>query len=296
MILSALHALAREIRLFIEWCGKPAEEEQMAEPLRLLCVLAHPDDESMGTGGILARYQAEGVETYLVTATRGEYGWQNAHEPNPGPEALGALREKELLAAAQVLGLREVNFLDYIDGFLDQANPVEVIAKIAAHIRRIQPHVVVTFGSDGSYGHPDHIAISQFTAAAVVRAADPSFVDSNPPYSVCKLYYMVVTQHLADLYRQGFGDIVMPVDDVPRTVVIWPDWAVTTCVDNSAYSATVWQAIACHRSQLPNYDRLKEFPESYHQEIWRRESFYRVFSLVNGGRTVERDLFEGLRS
>lgn len=268
----------------------------MAEPLRLLCVLAHPDDESMGTGGILARYGAEGVETYLVTATRGEYGWQNAHEPNPGPDALGALREKELLAAAQVLGVREVNFLNYVDGYLDQADPAEVITKIAAHIRRIQPQVVVTFASDGSYGHPDHIAISQFTTAAVVRAADPSFTDSYQPYSVRKLYHMVVTQRLADQFRQAFDDIVMPVDGVPRTVVIWPDWAVTTCVDNSDYGTRAWQAISCHRSQLPNYDRLKEFPESFHREMWGSDSFYRVFSLVNGGRAVERDLFEGLRS
>jgi LmbE family N-acetylglucosaminyl deacetylase len=60
-------------------------------PLRLLCILAHPDDESLGLGGILAKYGAEGVETYLVTATRGEQGWFGPPEDNPGPTALGDL-------------------------------------------------------------------------------------------------------------------------------------------------------------------------------------------------------------
>ena len=267
----------------------------MTEPLRLLCVLAHPDDESMGTGGVLARYAAEGIETYLVTATRGEYGWQHPTEPNPGPAALGAIREKELREAAKVLKLREVNILDYIDGFLDDAKPGEVIAIIARHIRRIRPQVVVTFGGDGAYGHTDHIAISQFTTAAAVRAADPAFADSYSPHSISKLYYMMLTQRLADLYRGVFGDIVMTFDGVPRTAVIWPDWAVSACLDNGDYWDTVWKAISCHRSQLPNYDALSGLPESFHRELWNNDTYYRVFSLVNGGRKQEHDLFEGLR-
>ena len=79
----------------------------MREPLRLMCVLAHPDDEALGNGGTLAKYAAEGVETYLVTATRGERGWQGDARDDPGPHALGAIREAELLAAARVLGIQE---------------------------------------------------------------------------------------------------------------------------------------------------------------------------------------------
>jgi LmbE family N-acetylglucosaminyl deacetylase len=147
----------------------------MPEPLRLMCVLAHPDDESLGTGGILAKYAAEGVDTYLVTATRGERGWSGDQADNPGLEALGRIREAELHAAADVLGLHEVNFLNYIDGDLDRAEPEQAVAKIAGHIRRVKPHVVVTFDPFGSYGHPDHIAICQFTTAACVAAADASY-------------------------------------------------------------------------------------------------------------------------
>src|SRR5258708_15594687 len=148
-------------------------EEHMTNQLKLTCVLARPDDESLGNGGVLAKYAAEGIETYLVTATRGERGWFGSHEEDPGLEALGKRREAELYAAAEVLGLHRVDFLDYIDGDLDQATPQEAIAKIVGYLRRVQPHVVLTFGPDGSYGHPDHIAISQFTTAAIVRAADP---------------------------------------------------------------------------------------------------------------------------
>ena len=78
------------------------------KPLRLMCVLAHPDDESLGTGGTLAKYAAEGVETYLVTATRGERGRFGDNGEPPGPEVVGRTREAELRAAAKELGVREV--------------------------------------------------------------------------------------------------------------------------------------------------------------------------------------------
>jgi LmbE family N-acetylglucosaminyl deacetylase len=142
---------------------------------RLLVIFAHPDDESMGMGGTLARYAAEGVETYCVCATRGERGWFGAAEHYPGPRALAEMRAQELDNAVRELGMQGLSFLDYIDGDVDQAGPEEAIGKITAHIRRIRPQVVVTFPPDGNYGHPDHIAVGQFTCAAVVCAADSTF-------------------------------------------------------------------------------------------------------------------------
>jgi LmbE family N-acetylglucosaminyl deacetylase len=164
----------------------------MTDQLKLLCVLAHPDDESLGTGGILRQDAAEGVETSLVTATRGERGWTGSESEYPGLEVLGKRREAELLAAASVLGIRRVEFLDYIDGDLDQAHPAEAIAKIVGHVRRVQPDVVVTFGPDGAYGHPDHIAICQLTTAALVAAADPAApcCRERPSHRVSKFYYI----------------------------------------------------------------------------------------------------------
>src|SRR5689334_20241336 len=166
---------------------------------RLMAVLAHPDDESLGVGGTLAKYASEGVDVFLLTATRGDGGRYRGHRQadgrHPCPAALPSIRVTELRAAASVLGVREVSLLDYHDQRLDRAKPHDAIADIVGHFRRIRPDVVVTFGPDGAYGHPDHIAISQFTTAATVAAADPSFANAGDeiagaPHSVAKLYYI----------------------------------------------------------------------------------------------------------
>ena len=272
-------------------------EEQMMNQLKLMCVLAHPDDESLGNGGILAKYASEGIETYLVTATRGERGWFGEETDYPGLEALGKRREAELLAAASVLGIRRVDFLNYIDGDLDQASPREAIAKIVEHVRRVKPDVVVTFGPDGAYGHPDHIAICQFTTAAVVEAASPDapFHQDLPPHRVSKLYYMVMSEQLLRAYQSVFGDVVMHVDGVERRGVVWPEWAITTRIDTREYRQMVWKAVYCHESQLAAYRQLEHLSQDYQKELWDTQNYYRAFSLVNGGRGVEDDLFAGLR-
>jgi LmbE family N-acetylglucosaminyl deacetylase len=269
----------------------------MADALKLMAILAHPDDESLGNGGILAKYAAEGIKTYLVTATRGERGWFGDQREYPGLEELGKIRENELLNAAEVLDIRYVDFLDYIDGELDQVQPTEAIAKIAGHLRHVRPDVVVTFGPYGSYGHPDHIAICQFTTAAIVEAANPqsSYYPDLPPHSVSKLYYMAETEELCSVYQSVFGDLIMHIDGVNRRMVTWPDWSVTTRIDTWAYWRTVARAISCHRTQAPAYQVLEQLSEEQRQKLWGRQNYYRVFSRVNGGRCIEEDLFEGLR-
>lgn len=265
---------------------------------KLMCILAHPDDESMGTGGILAKYSAEGTETYLVCATRGERGWDTDAEDYPGLQALGKMREAELLRAAGVLGLKEVTFLDYIDGELDQVDHDQAVARIAYHVRRIRPDVVVTFPPDGAYGHPDHIAISQYTAAGLVSAADCNFDHTNgyPPHRVPKLYYIVDSRKVRDLFADFFGELAMEIDGVKRQHIAWEDWAITTQVDATAYWQTAWQAVKCHETQVKELvEALDHQPASLHQDIWGRQNLYRVYSLVNSGRKVETDLFEGLR-
>src|SRR5262245_48505252 len=135
----------------------------MNENLKLLAVLAHPDDESLGFGGTFAKYAGENIETYLVTATRGECGRFGPQGERGEPLEVGRVREAELRAAATVLGIREVSVLGYPDGAVDTVPAESAIRAIVSHIRRIRPHVVVTFGAEGAYGHPDHIAVSQFT-------------------------------------------------------------------------------------------------------------------------------------
>lgn len=265
--------------------------------LKLLCAFAHPDDESMGMGATLAKYAAEGVETYLVCATRGERGWFGAPEDDPGLTRMGEIRTKEMNAAAETLGMKAVHFLDYIDGDLDRANPAEVIGKVVSHIRAIQPQVVVTFPPDGNYGHPDHIAIGQFTQAAIVCAADTSYKDerSLPAFRVSKLYYMVDSENFINLITPFFGEITFDVDGQVRGEVAWPEWMLTTRIDISAHCGTALRAIKCHESQLESIGPLLELPEEQAMQVLALQgAFYRAFSLANGGRKMETDLFEGL--
>lgn len=267
-------------------------------PLKLLAIFAHPDDETLGLGPTLAHYAADpDVETYLICATRGERGWQGEPATNPGLVALGQIREAELRAAAHVLGVREVTVLNYIDGDIDQAQPKRIIAQLVQHIRRLQPHVVITFPPDGNYGHPDHIALSQFATAALVCAADASFTDpaQQPSHRAAKFYYMADARNAVNALTEQGVVISMPVDGVERKQVAWEEWQITTRIEAVEHWPMVRQAIQCHQSQLPSLGDLLSWPDELLLRVWHGNTLYRAYSLVNGGRQVETDVFAGLR-
>jgi LmbE family N-acetylglucosaminyl deacetylase len=253
-----------------------------------MCVFAHPDDESLGTGGMLAKYASEGIATYVVTATRGERGRYGDAKESPGPDVVGRAREMELRAAASELGVREVSLLDYRDGDLDGADPIDAAETIAGHIRRVRPHVVVTFDPFGAYGHPDHIAISQLTGGAVARAAESG-------HRVSKFYYFVSSEERWRVYQAALKTLTSTVDGTVRGGVAWPDWSITTLVEAGDHWQRVWRAVQCHKTQMSIYKQFEILTEHDHRLLWGRQQFYRVFSLVNGGRRRETDLFEGLR-
>jgi len=258
--------------------------------LRLMAVLGHPDDESLGIGGTLAKYASEGVDVFLLTATPGDRGryrdYRFGDPQHPGASALASIRERELRAAASALGVRDVALLHYHDQELDRANPREAIPAIVEHLRRVQPDVIITFGPDGAYGHPDHIAISQLTTAAVVAAADPA---------ISKLYYIAWPASTWAAYQSAFKKLTSMVDGVERQVVPWPDWEITTVIDTRQFAQNVWRAISCHESQMSVYTQLEHLSPQHRDALWGVQSFYRVFSTVNGGRARETDLFEGIR-
>jgi LmbE family N-acetylglucosaminyl deacetylase len=266
--------------------------------LRLMCVLAHPDDESLATGGVLAQCAAEGVSTYVLTATRGERGRYGDGTTSPGPDVVGRTREAELTAAGVELGLREVTVLGYPDGALDTVDHREATATIAGHLRRVRPHVVITFGPEGAYGHTDHIAISQLTAAAVACAADPAYAtgrSGDAPHRVSKLYFIAWGEEKWAAYQAALKKLVCRVDGQERQATPWPSWAITTVVDTSRVWPTAWRAVSCHKTQMSIYARLAGLGDAHHRALWGTQEFYRVFSSVNGGRARETDLLEGLR-
>jgi len=158
--------------------------------------------------------------------------------------------------------------------------------------------VVVTFPPDGNYGHPDHIAVGQFTSAAIVCAADSNYqdVENLSAHRVSKLYYMVDSENFINLVTPFIGNIVFPVDNQVRGEVSWKEWMITTRIDMAEYCHAAWRAIQCHQSQLPSLGMLAELHEDAGVAVLAMQgTFYRAFSLVNGGREAEKDLFEGVR-
>ncbi|MEX2144576.1 MAG: PIG-L deacetylase family protein [Anaerolineales bacterium] len=172
----------------------------------ILAVLAHPDDESFGMGGTLALYASKGVDVHLICATRGEAGLVDA-EFMKGFKSIAELREAELNCAAKALGLKSVSYLDYRDsgmvGHEDNHHrdslfnaPVDKVAeKIVAHIRRLQPQVVLTFDEVGGYHHPDHIAINLATVRAFQAAgASDDYPKAGKPFQPEKLYFSALSR------------------------------------------------------------------------------------------------------
>ena len=144
----------------------------------ILGIFAHPDDESFGMAGTLARAVMRGHPAAILCATRGEEG-QIADPALATPETLGQVREHELRAACAAVGVRDVFFMDYVDGHVAEANESEAVGRIVFHLRRLRPAVVATFTANGGYGHVDHMAIYRYTLAAITAAADPPAITSD---------------------------------------------------------------------------------------------------------------------
>ena len=144
--------------------------QQSEHPGRsILCVFAHPDDETAGAGGTIARYTAEGVAVQVVTATRGEQGSLGPDDRVIGREELPIVRETELRSAMVVLGAHPPVLLGYRDGEVADADFAELVAKVVAHMDDVSPDVVITFGPTGITDHPDHKTMHQATVEAFQR-------------------------------------------------------------------------------------------------------------------------------
>ena len=188
-----------------------SNENQPESNKTLLAVLAHPDDETFGIGGTLAKYARDGVNVFLVCATRGEVG-----KVDPvylqGYNSVAERREYELCCAAEKLGLRQVYFLNYRDsgmpGSPDNQHPQaltsqpldQVAGDIAIYMRKLKPQVVITFDPYGGYGHPDHIVIHRATNLALNLAADPQFKTGElAPHQAQRLFYQVIPRTMIRL-------------------------------------------------------------------------------------------------
>jgi len=236
------------------------------EKRTLLSVLAHPDDESFGMGGTLAKYAENGTDVHLICATRGEAG-EVTPEFLEGQNSIAHLREMELRCAVNKLGINEVQLLDYRDsgmsGSADNANPealinapVDQVAKeIAEYIRKIKPQVILTFDPIGGYRHPDHIFIHQAATKAFYLAGDPAFKSSYPSYQPEKLYYHTIPRHFVRfnvrLLRLTGKDPTKygKNKDIDLTQIASQDFPIHARINYSAVKYKKEAAAACHASQ-----------------------------------------------
>jgi LmbE family N-acetylglucosaminyl deacetylase len=246
---------------------------------RLMVVMPHPDDECFGCASTMARYAAEGAAVSLVTMTRGGAGLWNGRAAGDLRQ-LTDVRELELRDAAGELGVAFLETFDYPDGALEKVEEVEAVRQrflgdIVRCLRSHRPQVVVTFGPEGTYGHPDHKVVSRLTTQACTLSGDPSAYELEAlalglsPWSPSKLYFQSAT--------------TMTVD----TLQLPPQPPITTRVSIRGFEEAKLRAFAHHRTQTQEWEPLRKFIAG--------QGDVEVFSLVGAAHDLaEDDLFAGL--
>jgi len=272
----------------------------MDRQLTLMAVHAHPDDECLSTGGVLARYTGEGIRTVLVTCTNGEQGdgpgGIKPGDPGHDDAAVAELRLSELRASVQHLGIDHLELLGYRDSGMDGwdgnghadafANvPLDAAAaRLAELMERYRPDVVVTYDETGGsgYGHPDHVRTHQITVAATEATGIPA-----------KLYYTAIPRASIKGMFDYMRESGMDLDFAPPEDFGTPDELVTTVVDVSPYVERKFKALSSHASQGDSIFLL-QMPAEVQQQAFAHEAFIRVQSRVDAP-AHEDDLFAGLR-
>jgi N-acetyl-1-D-myo-inositol-2-amino-2-deoxy-alpha-D-glucopyranoside deacetylase len=274
---------------------------------RLLLVHAHPDDESIATGGAMARYVAEGAQVTLVTCTRGEQGEivpPDLRHLGTG-KPLADQRVAELADAMRALGVTDHRFLGpYEDsGMIGtpeneratafwNADLDEATGHLVKVIKEVRPQVVVTYDENGGYGHPDHIQAHRVTVLAVAAAADE--------WPVAKVYHVAWggperrTRERADYEaagRPGGFDLPEPGQETEQT------HPVTTTLDVGGYVETKLKAIAAHRTQVAVHGRFFALSNNVAHEVFDEEHYalaHGPLGPVDPATGRETDLFAGV--
>ena len=238
-----------------ESTASSADETTPGGPLALLAILAHPDDESFRAGGTLALLARRGVRVHLLTATRGEAG-SCGDPPLCAPDELPAVREAELRCACAALGVEPPRLLDYCDGALSDVNEEQAVAQVVATIRELRPQALLTWPPDGLSGHPDHAAVSRWTALAFERA------NVLGPDAPTALYHLAVPRSVA----QALG-----LAHLHTT----PDEEITLAVDVTPVWKQKLSAIRCHATQL-GASPMMQAPVEQQRRFFGTEHFVRA--------------------
>lgn len=272
-----------------------------------MAVLAHPDDESFGLGGTLARYAGEGVDVHVVIATDGVAGSvAEGHESSLAD--LVAVRQRELDTAVSILGvtLHQLGYRDsgYINdpanehpGAFIRADQTEAVGRLVALMRRLQPQVVITHDESGNYFHPDHIYCCTITNLAFQAASDPDqYPEAGPPYRPQRLYYTAFSNRWVKFYilllrlRRQDPTRVGRNKDIDLTRLGVPPDRLHAIIDYRDYWEIKKAASAAHSSQGGGTAQSRFLPEWLLRRFMARETFIRAYPPAANGLRVT-DLF-----
>lgn len=269
----------------------------------LVAVHAHPDDETITMGGTLARYSAEGVRTVVVTCTRGDLG--EVLDNSLVGQDVGTIRDRELHAAVESLGVSRLVQLGYLDsgmagepanfrpGAFHGADVSEAAARLLAVIAEEQPQILVTYDETGGYGHPDHIMAHQVAVAAFRSCS----AEVRPKRLYFVRYPLGWTREFVRALRDEGIDAppsaATGADAGPDVHEIGvPDDLVTTVVDVRAYIDCKLAAVACYPSQWPPEHFIRRMPRNLAERLWAAEYYSRADGVAPSRK--ETDLFAGL--
>jgi len=265
----------------------------MEDSATILVVLAHPDDEN-GMGGTLARYASEGVRVVLVCATRGEAGTIF----NPAlatPETIAVVREQELRCSCAELGIEPPRFLDCSDGAVRECSDA-ALERVVALVRELRPQALITFGPDGIYGHPDHVAAHQLTTRAWQAAGNAAVFPQHRargllPWQPARLFYFALPTSLIKLWGQ-YGDLTVELNGKRLPITGVPDEQISLKLDVAPFLERKRRAWACHQTQMNPNAPLRQLPEEL-LERWQRWEHF----VLAGGKPLpagSADLLAGL--
>lgn len=290
----------------------PGNEVSVAEPLRLMTVHAHPDDESSKGAATMVRYVAEGVDVMVVTCTGGERG--DILNPTLQRDSdlvrdLAEFRRREMAAAVAVLGVRH-RWLGFVDSGLPEGDPppplpegcfarqplAAAAAPLVQVVREFRPHVMVTYDESGGYPHPDHIMAHRVSVEAFDAAGDAGrYPDSGPSWQPLKLYY---DRTLNRARMQALHEAMLQagLDSPLGNLLARPDRGpgpVTTRVRCGEHFPVRDRALLAHATQVDPNGWFFSVPMSLQQQVWPTEDFELARALVPIF-TPEHDLFAGL--
>ena len=260
----------------------------MSAALRLLGIFPHPDDEAYSCGGTLALLARQGAAVHVLAATRGERGRDLRDRPGD-TASVGDVRADELRASCAALGVRVPLFLDLPDGGLDSSDFPTVAGALIRAIREVRPHIVLTLGQDGVYGHPDHLALHRLVVAAYGAAAGGDRFPTErfgAPWRPARLFCAAFPR---GMFRPQYEQMTVSPEASsmrgvdPDKLGVEPS-DVAAAIDIRPVAERKLAAIAAHRSQLADGDPYRLFPG----EIVRRLLTTELFTLNAGEKPAGR--------